>query len=184
MNLWSGQTPAGMKGKDIMRSLRIIFVLATVLAAAVAISADREHTGGTTLAHGDRQSASHPSSAASPQEPASHDHSAVEHNDHAQHHDIDNHSHPRLYNAQDALAIADMHHYALLHFGIFEEHDNTFRVADQWDDTWIYRSIEIGLTDGHTLRLCHATHRHDGNRRFVAVWDSEQRQYGAWEAAH
>jgi hypothetical protein len=172
-----------MKGKDIMRSLRIIFVLATVLVAAIAISADREHKAGATLTQSASASRSPQSLLAPHQGSPSHDHASVVNDDHAPHHD-DSHAPVPLYSAQDALAIADMHHFALLHFGIFEEHPDTFRVADQWDDSWIYRSIEISLADGHTLRLCHATHRHGHNLRYVAVWNQERGQYEAWEGVH
>ena len=155
-----------------MRSFHTVIVLFAIAAAAAAASVTRAHKQPVSPTHNE-------SGSVASQAPVT---VAPLHDTSVSFTQAGGHQHDS-HDPHDARALADMHAYALHHFGSFTDRPETFRSTDQWDDTWVYRAVDI-TADGHTLHLCHATNRYDDSLRYVSAWDNKHERYGAWEAAY
>ena len=159
-----------------MRSLRNILLLTAIALAVSAFSADGDHKGRTALAQNEpRLSASHPSSASTPQHVASHSEPA----DVSHLHGDAAHSHD--FTGDDLVALAEMQNHAVTHFGACDEIAGTFAMTDDWDHTFTYRQVQFRLANGESVRICHATNRHD-HSRFTTAW--REGHYERWVQVH
>lgn len=83
----------------------------------------------------------------------------------------------------DLVAIADMHSYALHNLGRVNEYPDSFGMADRWAHDWELRWIDYEA-GGHTIRIYHATNKHDTALRYTSLWDGHTVRYHDWERVH
>jgi hypothetical protein len=87
------------------------------------------------------------------------------------------------HNHNDHVAIADMHTYARHNLGGLHEHPDSFGAADRWAHDWELRwmDYEVG---GRTIRIYHATSKHNEALRYTSLWDGHKVRYHDWERVH
>lgn len=107
---------------------------------------------------------------------------AIEHNHNG--HELVVQSHLAAPHAQnDHVAIADMHMYARHNLGGLSEHPDSFGAADRWAHDWELRWLDYEV-DGRTIRIYHATSKHNEALRYTSLWDGHKVRYHDWERVH
>jgi hypothetical protein len=80
-------------------------------------------------------------------------------------------------------AMTDMLHHADLHLAHATPHPHSLGTAHGWVDGWELHWMDFH-SDGHLVRLYHATHVHHPHVRFVAIVHSEHHHSGEWHRVH
>jgi hypothetical protein len=148
-----------------MRRFLIILSLTAIAALTVsAVTADRDHKGSNALTQNVASTPQHQPPHVVP--------SAARNEDHGHN-----------YTVHDLIAIEDMHGYAVAHFGPCEQVADSFGISEGWEGDWVYRHVHFRLANGASVRICHATNRHDGSR-YATAYDEEHQHYARWEQIH
>jgi len=118
-----------------------------------------------------------------PQQPVGdrpHDENA-DHTSHADPSAMNNHSETN--EDLDHIALAEMRTAALHYLGEVHELPGTFGTVDGWSHEWYLRwnDYEIGT---NTIRIYHATNRHNHDLRYTSLWDSAHGHYVDWHPTH
>src|SRR5260370_534135 len=89
-------------------------------------------------------------------------------------------------SASEAVALSDIRHYAQHHFTVIREHPETLGVVENWSPRYDLRwtDFEVSEVTAQTVRIYHATNRHDHSLRFISLWDVDQARYIPWQAVH
>ena len=161
---------------NVMRKFGLFLILTTVALAQSAVSADREHQ--------DHQNAAQAVSSAS--HTANHP-PAVHLQPHSSaapcHAVLPAANHDAAHSDHDHVALADMHSHLLRQFGNAHPEPNTFGTADGWSHDWELRWIDYHSAGG-TVRVYHATDKHDPAKRFTMVADPSHPHDHTWHPVH
>jgi hypothetical protein len=105
---------------------------------------------------------------------------SADHTSHADHSTLGNHLEAN--EDLDHIALAEMQ-TAALQYGEVHELPDTFGTADTWSHEWSLRwnDYEIGA---NTIRIYHATNRHNHNLRYTFLWDVAHGHYVDWHRTH
>ena len=79
-----------------------------------------------------------------------------------------------------ALALHDMHGYALRHLGVWEEDLQSFGNAEEWSPEWELRWMDV-RHDGEAVRVYHLTGRREPHLRYTTMWVGD---VARWEQAY
>lgn len=79
-----------------------------------------------------------------------------------------------------ALALSDMHSYALRHIGVFDVDPRSLRASSEWSPRWQLHWMDVHH-DQHTTRIYHAIDNENPSRRFTTMWMGAQTE---WERSY